>query len=96
MLKITILGIMKSQRYVVQRMVAAALYTAHQERPGIEAEITVIKDMDEMQRYTPVLVGPALRINGQMVCVGRIPSRSEIEGWIQAALEAGREQATRP
>jgi hypothetical protein len=87
MVSIRILGLKKSQRYVIHRMATAIVDSVRKERPDLEAEITVIKDVFEMQRYTPVLVGPSLMVNNKMVCVGRIPSKAEIEGWIQAALE---------
>ncbi len=87
MLSIKILGLKKPQRYVVHRMVTAVLDVMRQEQPDLAAEIIVVKDMFEMQRYTPVLVGPSLIVNNKMVCVGRIPSRAEVADWLQAAME---------
>ena len=69
----------------------AALDDLCKEQPDLEAAITNIKDLDEIQRYTPVLIAAGLVVNEKLVCVGRYPKKEEVIGWLCAALEEPRE-----
>ncbi len=49
---------------------------------GVEAEIEKITDLLEMAQ-AGVLSTPALTINGEVKCVGRVPSKQEITDWLR-------------
>ena len=49
---------------------------------GIEATVEKVTDFQEMA-MAGVLSTPALLIDGQIKCVGKVPSRDEIVGWLK-------------
>jgi small redox-active disulfide protein 2 len=49
---------------------------------GIAAEITKVEDVEGMLAY-PILGTPGLVIDEELKVSGRLPSKSEIVGWIQ-------------
>jgi len=52
---------------------------------GIAADVFQIHDLDEIGRFG-VLRTPALLINGAIKSAGRLPSRSQIEEWLQEEI----------
>jgi small redox-active disulfide protein 2 len=48
---------------------------------GIEANVEYIQDIKEIIEY-PILTTPGLVVNGKVVCSGKVPSKSEIAGYI--------------
>jgi small redox-active disulfide protein 2 len=49
---------------------------------GVAAEIEHVTDMKRIAQYR-VLMTPALVIDGQVKCSGRIPNAEEIKSWLQ-------------
>ncbi len=49
---------------------------------GMHAEVEKVTDIVDMMEYG-VMMTPALVINNEIKCQGRIPSTEEIKGWLQ-------------
>jgi len=49
---------------------------------GVAAEVEKITDFAEMAKLG-VLSTPAIVINGQIKCVGKVPSRKEVLEWLR-------------
>jgi small redox-active disulfide protein 2 len=52
---------------------------------GIDATFTKIKSMPEIMAYD-IMSTPALVVNEQVLCYGRIPNQDEIKAWLEAIL----------
>jgi len=50
----------------------------------IEADIEKVTDMGEIMKW-PILATPGLVINDMVVSSGRVPSDTEIAGWLKEA-----------
>ena len=59
-----------------QKIVEAAIAAK-----GIGAAVIKVKDFQEIAKLG-VFSTPAVVINGQVKCVGRVPKQSEVEDWI--------------
>jgi len=84
MIEIKILSYHSAQRYAVRQTVFAAFRTMQAEQPGLEIRIKELKDWYTIEQYTPVLSAPSLVVNEKLVCVGRVPTRQEVVGWLRA------------
>jgi len=51
---------------------------------GLEAEFEKVTDMAKIMEF-PILSTPGLVINDKVVSSGRIPSETEIAGWLKSA-----------
>ena len=90
MLDVKILGYRTDQTFAIRRVVVAALDELQKEQPGIKGVVTNIKDAQDILQYTQVLMAPGLVVNGKLVylCLGRIPKKEEVIGWLREALNS--------
>ncbi len=51
---------------------------------GVEATVIQIDDPKEMARHR-VMFTPAVRINGEIKCTGRVPNAAEVTNWLATA-----------
>jgi small redox-active disulfide protein 2 len=49
---------------------------------GMEAEVTKVKDTREIAK-TGVFMTPAVVVNGEVKCVGKVPGKEEVMKWIK-------------
>ena len=54
------------------------------EDAAVEASFVKVTDMDDIMSY-PIASTPALVIDGDVRCSGRLPRKEEIIAWLQAA-----------
>jgi small redox-active disulfide protein 2 len=50
---------------------------------GIEANFTKVKSVTEIMAYD-IVSTPALVVDEQVLCYGRIPDREEVKTWLEA------------
>lgn len=60
----------------VQKVVEAAV-----DAQGVDAEVSEITDFAEMAKLG-IFSTPAVVINGEVKCVGRVPQQAEVEEWL--------------
>ena len=53
---------------------------------AVDATIEEVKDMRKIMEY-PILTTPGLVVNEELVCSGRIPSKSEVTQFIINAMD---------
>ena len=58
---------------------------------AIDATIEEVKDMKKIMEY-PILTTPGLVVNEELVCSGRIPSKSEVTQFIINAMDKEEKQ----
>lgn len=49
---------------------------------GIDAEIVKVEKIDEIMKYG-VIMTPALVVDGEVKCAGKIPAVEEVKNWIK-------------
>jgi len=87
MIEVKILGYHAAQRYAIRQTLLSAQRILSAEYPAIKISITELKSWPQIEPYTPVLSAPSLVINEKLVCIGRIPSRQEVLGWLGNAVK---------
>jgi hypothetical protein len=85
-LNIKICGYRKAQRYSVERSVLTALNLIQGHYPEVQVNIEQISGLNEILKYTSVLLYPGIVINGKLVCTGRFPKYQEVYGWLEKAI----------
>lgn len=50
---------------------------------GIDATFVKVTDVSEIMTY-PITSTPALVVDGEVKCSGRLPGKDEVIGWLQA------------
>jgi len=58
---------------------------------AVNASIEEVKDLKKIMEY-PILTTPGLVVNEELVCSGRIPSKSEVTRFIINALDREEKQ----
>lgn len=53
---------------------------------AVDASIEEVKEMKKIMEY-PILTTPGLVLNEELVCAGRVPSKSEVTQFVINALE---------
>ncbi|MEJ2369048.1 MAG: thioredoxin family protein [Acidobacteriota bacterium] len=48
---------------------------------GVEAEVTKVKDTMEIAK-AGIFMTPAVMVNGEVKCVGKVPGKEEVVKWI--------------
>ena len=87
MISVKILGYKTPQRYAVRRAVLAAHDALRAQFPDLQLDVIEVRQRAEMEKYTPVVIYPSLMVNEKLVCVGRVPTRQEVVGWLKRAAE---------
>lgn len=85
-LQIKILGLKSRQRYLVRRVLTAAVAELQKEFPTLQTDITESGDWETICQYTQVMIAPALVINEELVYDLWIPSREQVVGWLKERL----------
>ncbi len=85
-IQIKILSYKSPQRYAVKRTLMAAQNELRRSVPHLEIDITEVKDLSEMEKYTQVVILPSLVVNDRLVCIGRFPKKDEVVSWLREAV----------
>ncbi len=86
MVIVEILSLGAPERYAVRRMVTVTYQDLQQQYPNLELSIIDVSDVTEIGKVAFLLILPTLVINGRVVCSGRFPTRQEVGGWLQQAV----------
>lgn len=86
MIRVKILSIRDSERYVLRRIVQTVQTELEREFPDLQLEISEISDPGQIGSYARVIVLPTLVVNEKVVCSRRMPNREEVATWLRQAL----------
>ena len=87
MLSIKILSYKTPQRYAVRRTLIAARNELRKTYPDFDITISEVKTLEEIEKYTLVLVCPSLVINQKLFCTGWFPQKEEIIEWFKQYVD---------
>jgi hypothetical protein len=93
MINVKILCNKSPLRYSVRRVVEAASISLLSEYPDLKVSIIEISEMEEILKYTPVMIAPGLVINEKLVYDLWIPKKEQVVAWMREAIQ---EQTYRP
>jgi hypothetical protein len=85
MLEVKILGPGCPRCYSLERNAQAAMEAILQEAPGLQASFIRLSEPMTFLDYQ-VFRLPGLVVNGEVVCLGKVPKRDEILAWYRSAL----------
>ena len=89
LITVKILSYKSPQRYAVKQTLKAAQYELRKHLPGLEIVIEEVKELAEIEEYTPVIILPSLVVNDKLVCIGRFPKKDEVVEWLQHVADEG-------
>jgi hypothetical protein len=87
LIHVKILSYKSPQRYAVKQTLKAAEHELRKTLPDLELAIEEVKELAEMEKFTPVVILPSLVVNEKLVCVGRFPKKDEVIEWLQLAAK---------
>jgi hypothetical protein len=87
LITVKILSYKSPQRYAVKQTLRAAQNELRKSLPCLEITVEEVKDLAEIEKYTPVVILPSLVVDEKLVCVGRFPKKDEAISWLQQAME---------
>ena len=87
MLNVKILSYKKTHRYIVRQTLIAARNELRKIYSDFDFTISDIKSLEEIEKYTPVLVCPTLMINEKLYSTGWFPKKEEIIAWFKEFIE---------
>jgi hypothetical protein len=66
------LGYRRKQRYITWRTVYAATQTVHDDHPNVVVVIQAVKEVNEILKFTSVLILPSLMIEDHLVLKAKL------------------------
>ena len=87
MLRVKILSYKKPQRYIVRQTLIAARNELRKTYPDFDITISEVKTLEEIEKYTSVLVCPNLLINEKLFSTGWFPKKEEIIEWFKQFID---------
>jgi hypothetical protein len=91
MLDVKILSYKKPQRYIVRQTLFAACNELRKTHPDFDITISEVKTLEEIEKYTLVLICPSLVINEKVFCTGWFPKKEEIIVWFKQYINGNKE-----
>jgi hypothetical protein len=91
MLSVKILSYKKPQRYIVRQTIIAARNELRKTYPDFDITISDVKTLEEIEKYTLVLVCPSLLINEKLFSTGWFPKKEEIIEWFKQYINGNNE-----
>lgn len=92
MVNVKILSYKKPQRYIVRQTLIAARNELRKIYPNFDITISEVKTLEEIEKFTSVLVCPSLLINEKLFCTGWFPKKEEITEWLRQYINGNNEQ----
>jgi len=91
MLSVKILSYKQPQRYIVRQTIIAARNELRKTYPDFDITISDVKTLEEIEKYTLVLICPSLVINEKLFCTGWFPKKEEIIEWFKQYINGNNE-----